>query len=96
MERHNLTMRMSMRRFTRLTNAFSKKLENHAAMVALYMYAYNFIKPHRSLKNATPAMAAGLADWRKKIEDIVALLDADYEATRPKTRGPYKKNPKAA
>ncbi len=84
-ERHNLTMRMSMRRFTRLTNAFSKKLENHAAMVALYMYAYNFIKPHRSLKNATPA-----------IEDIVALLDADYEGTRPKTRGPYKKNPKAA
>ena len=74
-----------MRRFTRLTNAFSKKLENHAAMVALYMYAYNFIKPHRSLKNATPA-----------IEDIVALLDADYEATRLKTRGPYKKNPKAA
>ena len=91
-ERHNLTMRMSMRRFTRLTNAFSKKLENHAAMVALYMYAYNFIKPHRSLKNATPAMAAGLAEWRKKIEDIVALLDVDYEATRPKTRGPYKKS----
>ena len=55
------------------------------------MYAYNFIKPHRSLKNATPAMAAGLSDWRKKIEDIVALLDADYEATRPKTCGPYKK-----
>ena len=50
------------------------------------MYAYNFIKPHRSLKNATPAMAAGLAEWRKKIEDIVALLDADYEAARPKTR----------
>ena len=49
------------------------------------------IKPHRSLKNATPAMAAGLAEWRKKIEDIVALLDADYEATRPKTRGPDQK-----
>ena len=95
-ERHNLTMRMSMRRFTRLTNAFSKKLENHAAMVALYMYAYNFIKPHRSLKNATPAMAAGLAEWRKKVEDIVAMLDADYEATRPKTRGPYKKIEKVA
>ena len=90
-ERHNLTMRMSMRRFTRLTNAFSRKLENHAATVAIYMFYYNFIKPHRSLKNATPAMAAGLADWRMKIEDIVTMLDAEYEATRPKTRGPYKK-----
>ena len=59
-------------------------------MVALYMYAYNCIKPHRSLKNATPAMAASVADWRKKPEDIVALMDAEYEATRPKTRGPYK------
>ena len=100
-ERHNLTMRMSMRRFTRLTNAFSKKLENHAAMVALYMYAYNMIKTHRGLKvkgeaDRTPAMAAGLADWPKKIGDIVALLDADYEATRPgKTRGPYKKSTQA-
>ena len=90
-ERHNLTMRMSMRRFTRLTNVFSRKLENHAATVAIYMFYYNFIKPNRSLKNATPAMAAGLADWRMKIEDIVTMLDAEYEATRPKTRGPYKK-----
>ena len=95
-ERHNLTMRMSMRRFSRLTIAFSRKLENHAAEVALYVYYYNFIKPHRSLKNATPTMAAGLAEWHKKIEDIMALLDADYEATRPKTRGPYKKSEKAA
>ena len=58
-----------MRRFTRLTNAFSKKLVNHTAMVALYMYHYNFIKPHRSLKNATPAMAAGIADWRREYAD---------------------------
>ena len=81
-------MRMSMRRFTRLTNAFSRKIENHAGMVALYMYAYNFIKPHRSLKNETPAMAAGLVDWRKKPEDIVAMMDADYEAARPKGSRP--------
>ena len=90
-ERHNLQMRMSMRRYTRLTNAFSKKLENHAAMVAIYMFSYNFIKPHGSLKNATPAMAAGLAEWRMKLDDIVAMIDAEYEAARPKTRGPYKK-----
>ena len=90
-ERHNLTMRMSMRRFTRLTNAFSRKLENHAANVALYAYAYNFIKPHRSLKNATPAMAAELADWRRKVESIVAMVDEAYEERRPKTRGPYRK-----
>lgn len=89
-ERHNLTMRMSMRRFTRLTNAFSRKIENHAAMVALYMYAYNFIKPHRSLKNATPAMAAELADWRKQVGSIVTMVDEAYEERRPKTRGPYK------
>lgn len=96
-ERHNLTMRMSMRRYTRLTNAFSKKLLNHTATVALYMFWYNFIKPHRTLTKkangtpTTPAMAAGIADWRMKFEDIVAMVDADYEARRPKTRGPYKK-----
>ncbi len=94
-ERHNLTMRMSMRRFTRLTNAFSKKLVNHTAEIALYMFWYNFIKPHRSLKTkdgppTTPAMAAGLATWPMKFDDIVTMLDADYEARRPKKRGPYK------
>lgn len=95
-ERHNLTMRMSMRRFSRLTIAFSRKLENHAAQVALYVYYYNFIKPHRTLKekgegHRTPAMAAGVARHRGHIFDIVRLLDEDYERTRPRTRGPYKK-----
>ena len=60
-ERQNLTMRMSMRRFTRLTNAFSKKLENHAAMVALYFMYYNFGRVHQTLR-VTPAMEAGTAD----------------------------------
>ena len=95
-ERHNLTMRMSTRRFTRLTNAFSKKSENHAATVALFIYSYNFIQPHRTLTRkgsppTTPAMAAGITDWHRRTEDIVAMLDERYEAERPKTRGPYRK-----
>jgi hypothetical protein len=72
-ERANLTMRMSMRRFTRLTNAFSKKLENHAAMVALYFMYYNFGRVHQTLR-VTPAMEAGIADHVWTIEEIVALL----------------------
>ena len=72
-ERQNLTMRMSMRRFTRLTNAFSKKLENHAAMVALYFMYYNFGRVHQTLR-VTPAMEAGLADHVWAIEEIVALI----------------------
>lgn len=72
-ERQNLTMRMSMRRFTRLTNAFSKKLENHAAMVALYFMYYNFGRVHQTLR-VTPAMQAGLADHIWSIEQIVELL----------------------
>jgi hypothetical protein len=75
-ERQNLNMRMSMRRFTRLTNAFSKKVENHAAMVSLHFMAYNFARPHGSLaKNTTPAMAAGVADHVWTVHEIAALLD---------------------
>jgi IS1 family transposase len=75
-ERNNLSMRMGMRRFTRLTNGFSKKVENHAAMVSLHFMAYNFAKPHGSLgKNRTPAMAAGVADHVWTPEEIAALLD---------------------
>jgi IS1 family transposase len=75
-ERSNLTMRMGMRRFTRLTNAFSKKVENHAAAVSLHFMFYNFARPHSSLgKNITPAMAAGVADHVWTCEEIAALLD---------------------
>jgi hypothetical protein len=74
-ERQNLTMRMSMRGFTRLTNAFSKKLENHAAMVALYFMFYNFGRVHQTLR-VTPAMEAGIADHVWSIEEIVGLLGA--------------------
>ncbi len=74
-ERQNLTMRMSMRRFTRLTNAFSKKLENHAAAVALHFMFYNFCRVHKTLR-VTPAMEAGLADHVWSLEEIVWLLDA--------------------
>jgi IS1 family transposase len=72
-ERANLTMRMSIRRFTRLTNAFSKKIENHAAMVSLYFMYYNFGRVHQTLR-ATPAMEAGIADRVWSIEEIVGLL----------------------
>ena len=72
-ERHNLTMRMGMRRFTRLTNGFSKKIENHAAMVAIHAVHYNFARIHKTLR-ITPAMAAGLADHVWALEEIVGLL----------------------
>ena len=68
-------MRMSMRRFTRLTNGFSKKLENHAAMVSLYFMFYNFGRVHQTLR-VTPAMEAGIADHVWSIEEIVGLLTA--------------------
>lgn len=77
-ERANLTMRMHMRRFTRLTNAFSKKVENHVAAVALHTMYYNFVRIHQTLK-VTPAMAAGVTDRLWEISDIVKLLEA-YEA----------------
>lgn len=76
-ERQNLTMRMGMRRFTRLTNAFSKKLENHIAAVSLYFMHYNFVKIHGTLR-VTPAMAAGVSDHPWDVSDIVELL-ADYQ-----------------
>lgn len=86
-ERQNLTMRMGMRRFTRLTNAFSKKAENHAYAVALHFMYYNYCRTHQSLR-MTPAMAAGLSASPWEVEDIVALVDAAEPA--PKKRGPYK------
>jgi IS1 family transposase len=73
-ERSNLTMRMHMRRFTRLTNAFSKKFENHAHMVAIYTVWYNFVRPHKTLR-VTPAMQAGLTDRVWDFAEIVALMD---------------------
>ena len=77
-ERQNLTMRMHMRRFTRLTNAFSKKVENHAHMVALHFMAYNFTRIHGSLR-CSPAMAAGVSTKLWDVADIVAVVE-DWEA----------------
>jgi IS1 family transposase len=78
-ERQNLTMRMSMRRFTRLTNAFSKKVENLMCAVSLHFMFYNFARPHQTLSKGTypttPAMKAGLADHVWTIEEIISLLD---------------------
>lgn len=85
-ERQNLTMRMSMRRFTRLTNAHSKKVENHMHAISLHFMFYNFARIHSALK-VTPAMAAGVSDHVWSVEEIAAL--AKLEA--PKTRGPYRK-----
>jgi hypothetical protein len=73
-ERQNLTMRMSMRRFTRLTNAFSTQLENHAAMVALYFMSYNLGRVHQTLR-VTPAMEVGISDHVWSMEEIVGLLN---------------------
>ena len=73
-ERQNLTMRMHMRRFTRLTNAFSKKIENHCYAIALHFVYYNFVKIHKSLR-VPPAMEAGLIKNLMSIEDIVKLAD---------------------
>jgi IS1 family transposase len=91
-ERQNLTMRMSMRRFTRLTNAFSKKFDNHCHALALYFVYYNFIRIHKTLRVA-PAMAAGLTDHLWAWEDVIAMIDA---ANPPKKRGAYKEKAAAA
>ena len=96
-ERQNLTMRMSMRRFTRLTNAFSKKLYNLSCAVALFVFHHNFVRPHTTLtkrangKPTTPAMAAGLATRPWTLADIVELIEEREEtaadvATRRKDR----------
>ncbi|MFK4719442.1 hypothetical protein ABIE89_000542 [Bradyrhizobium niftali] len=79
---------MSMRRFTRLTNAFSKKVEDHYHALSLYFVWYNFIKQHKTLR-MTPAMAAGLVSSPLEIDDIVMLID--QREGPPKKRGPYKK-----
>jgi IS1 family transposase len=89
-ERQNLTMRMSMRRFTRLTNAFSKKVENLTAAVSLHFCHYNYCRPHQSLgKKVTPAMAAGITDHVWTLHELIALLEAAESV--PTRRGPYKK-----
>ena len=87
-ERQNLSMRMHMRRFTRLTNAFSKKFESHVNMIALYTVFYNWVRIHKTLK-VTPAMAAGLTDKLMNFEDIAALMDA--AAPKPGRPATYKK-----
>lgn len=87
-ERQNLTMRMSCRRFTRLTNAFSKKVENHAHAVALHFMYYNFGRIHKTLR-VTPAMEAGVAKHVWSLQEIAALVPEPIA----KKRGAYKKNP---
>ena len=91
-ECQNLTMRMSMRRYTRLTNGFSKKIDNHIHMLSLYFVHYNFCRIHKTLK-VTPAMEAGLTNTLHDAEWIVGLIDA--RAPKPKKRGPYKKKTKS-
>ena len=85
-ERQNLTMRMHMRRFTRLTNAFSKKIENHACAVALHSMYYNFVRLHQTLK-VTPAMASGVTDRLWEMVDVIDVLDA-FEAKRKRSSKP--------
>jgi hypothetical protein len=89
-ERQNLTLRMHMRRFMRLTNAFSKKVENHAYAVALHMMYYNFVRIHSTLR-MSPAMAAGVSSRLWEVADIVALVEAKETKVVMK-RGPYKKS----
>mgnify|MGYP001328561927 CR=1 FL=1 len=86
-ERQNLSMRMHVRRFTRLTNAFSKKVENHEYALAIYFMHYNFCRIHQSLR-VSPAIAAGVSKMLWSMADVVAMIDAWAEP--PKPRGPYK------
>lgn len=85
-ERQNLTMRMSLRRFTRLTNAFSKKIENHIAAIGIYLMYYNFARVHQTLR-VTPAMEAGVSDRVWAIQEVIGLLPKRIF----KARGSYKK-----
>lgn len=87
-ERQNLTMRMHMRRFTRLTNGFSKKFENHCHALSLYFVWYNFARIHKSLR-VSPAMAAGVTDRLMDMAEIAEMIDA--ATAKPGKRGPYKK-----
>ncbi len=87
-ERQNLTMRMHMRRFTRLTNGFSKKVENHVNAISLHFAYYNFVRIHKTLP-MTPAMAGGVTGRLWEMADLVAIVEA-ADAT-PAKRGPYKK-----
>ena len=87
-ERQNLTMRMHKRRFTRLTNGFLKKLDNHIRMIALYTVWYNFVCTHKAHK-LSPAMAAGITNRLWSMEDLAVMVDA--AAPKPSPRGAYKK-----
>ena len=89
-ERHNLTIRMSVRRFTRLTNAFSKNLDNHCAMLSLYFLHYNFCRQHKAHR-VTPAMEAGIDTTFHDTEWIVSLMDA--RAPKPRRPKTYRKRP---
>ena len=92
-ERSNLSTRMAVRRFTRLTNGFSKKLENHGHSLSLWFTWYNFCRTHKTL-GRTPAMAAGLADYPYGLEWIISLIDVRAPKLGP--RGPYKPRVKTA
>jgi IS1 family transposase len=92
-ERQNLTMRMHMRRFTRLTNGFSKKVEAHVNAISLHFAYYNFVRIHKTLRTS-PAMAAGVTDRLWEMSDLVAIVEA--ADAKPGTRGPYKPRLKLA
>lgn len=88
-----MSIRMGNRRFTRLTNAFSKKLDNHCHALALYFWHYNFARQHKTLRTS-PAVAAGLCDTLLSMVDLVAYMDA--REAPPKKRGPYKPRQRVA
>jgi hypothetical protein len=84
-ERQNLSMRMGMRRFTRLTNAFSKKIENYQHAIAIYFLHYNFVRMHQTLR-CTPAMAAGVVDTLWSMDDMLQVVE-EWEARQPAKTG---------